>query len=136
MHKPLAVLALTTLAAAVVAFGNPAPVQAANQNQPAATKPTEEQCAPISKRPYKQVLDWASQEDQRAALGKLLNPNDIQQCPVTVPYQELRGAIDGAQKNSLLVGGAIGAVGVVAGFGVTAALVGVAVVLGSGRPSR
>ncbi len=119
MQKKLAVSALAALPViAAVAFGNPANASAAEQTKPAATKPTPEQCALILKMKPKQVLNLARQIDQRAAFGKLLSPDAIQQCPVTVSYQELRGAIDSAQQNQSLVGLtyglALGAAGVLA----------------------
>jgi hypothetical protein len=113
VNKPASVLAMTmsaVAASALVAFGNPANASAAEQ-----TKPTAGQCALISNMSNKQVLDLARQSDQRAAFGKLLIPDAIKQCPVTVSYQELRRAINGAQINSLLAGGAAAAVGLVAG---------------------
>jgi len=142
VNKPAAVLAMTmsaVAASAVVAFSNPTSVQAATvvpvlvdfnepanasaaeQNQPAATKPTAGQCAPISKISPKQVLNLARQSDQPAVFGQLLSPDAIQQCHVTVSYQELRGAISDAQKNQSLGGLAgglvLGAVGTVSVIG-------------------
>jgi len=125
MQTKLAVSALAALAAlpviAAVAFGNPANASAANQNQPAAPQPTEGQCALISNMSPKNVLNLARQEEQQAAFGKLLSPDAIQQCPVTVSYQELRGAIRGAQQNQFLAGVAgglvLGAVGTVSVIG-------------------
>ena len=121
--KTQAALALTTLAAAAVAFGNPANASAANQNQPAATPPTTELCAPISKRPAEQVLNLARQEDQGAVFGKVLDKKAMQICPVpTMTYNQLRGAINGTQINYFLGGLGLGAAGGLA--------------LGSVRPSR
>ncbi len=107
VNKPAAVLAMTmsaVAASALVAFGNPANASAANQNKPAAPQPTAQQCALISNMSPKQVLNLARQEKQRDAFGQLLNPDAIQQCPVTVSYQELRGAIGDAQQNQGLGG--------------------------------
>ncbi len=125
VNKPAAVLAMTmsaVAASAVVAFSNPTSVQAATvvpvlvdfnepanasaaeQTKPAATKPTAGQCALISNMSPERVLNLARQEKQQAAFGQLLSPDAIQQCPVTVSYQELRGAISDAQQNQSLVG--------------------------------
>ncbi len=144
MQTKLAVSALAALpviaavaASAVVAFSNPTSVQAAtvvpvlvdfnepanasaaNQNQPAAPQPTAGQCALISNMLPEKVLDLARQRNQQAAFGQLLKPDAVQQCPVTVSYQELRGAIDSAQQNHRLVGMAMGAVSVALGIKLT-----------------
>jgi hypothetical protein len=104
VNKPAVAWALTTVAAAVVAFGNPANASAANQNQPAAPQPTAGQCALISNMSPKNVLNLAGQEDQQAAFGQLLSLDAIQQCPVTVSYQELRKARGDDQQKQYLAG--------------------------------
>ena len=118
VKNPAVALVLTTVAAAAVAFSNPANASAAEQTQPAAPQPTAGQCALISNMSPKNVLNLARQIDQPAAFGQLLSPDAIKQCPVTVSYQELRGAIRGAQENQSLVGLtyglALGAAGVLA----------------------
>ena len=123
MQTKLAVSAFAALPViAAVAFGNPAKASAAEQTKPAATKPTAGQCALISNMLPEKVLNLARQEKQQAAFGQLLSPDAIQQCPVTVSYQELRGAISDAQQNQSLGGLAGGlvlgsALGAVSAFG-------------------
>ena len=109
-------------AALVFTFASPAPVQAANSPQPAATQPTPELCAPISEMKPEQVLDLARQRNQQAAFGQLLNPDAVQQCPVTVSYQELRGAIGSAQSNQFLRGFGLGLASGWVGMWLSAAL--------------
>lgn len=123
MNKQVVGAALAALPViAAVAFGNPANASAANSPQPAATKPTPEQCALISEMQPNKVLDLARQEKQQAAFGQLLNPDAVQQCPVTVSYQELRGAIGSAQNNQYLRGLCLGFASGLVGMWLSAAL--------------
>ncbi len=86
----------------------PANASAANQNQPAATKPTPEQCAPISNMSPAKVLNLSGQSDQ-SVFGKVLS-QETRGCsvPSAMKYNELNTAMAGQYNAGLIRGTFIG----------------------------